>query len=375
MPQPQSGPGVSDGLDLLLAILKLSSDASEARKILTGARLAGTAGARVAGYPEIVGGGLQGAYRGAVESGLPGLVKGGGLSGAASAAGLGLTLADIASSDMTTKQKIGYGTQAGADVALSAAPVIGPFYALSRIFAGVGNQLQRSGSPQVRGAGRAISHVGEPHGATALRTTLRGENPWKGMSTRDIGEDLTIDLLGPLGSALKGAGLDRKVAGAIMDYGPLPGFGQFLKMFGGTPTHGTQFRHVLNQVIGKAGFEDFKGTSQYNMDPEAWAKIDPKTRDAATVLGYTLASVTPQFKKNPYAYGIQAQNVLLNQYGDKVQEHAARILKDTKPEDVLRQIATAGNLQPEQLQSVWRALTSYYGLPATAPPEAFQYTR
>lgn len=341
MPATPQNFGYDDALSFLIALLSLSGDSSGASKSIAAARLAGK-GAELAGYPGAAGG----------------------LGAAAGAAGLGLNLADIAKSDLSTQDKVGQGVGGAFDLGASA---LIPYYGQSKLVEGIGNMLRGSSSPQVSGAGTAISYTGAPAGAKIFNTSIRGRNPFKGMTTQDVGKEFTLDLLGPLGAALRGAGLGGKVAGAIMDYGPLPGFGQLLKMFGGEPTTGTQFRDAFNQIAGKAGFSDFKGTERYNMDADAYTKMDPRTKDAASTLGYFLASFAPQFKKNPFAYGIQGQNVLLNQYGDQVLSHADRLLKEVKPEDVFKQIASAGALGPDELAGVWRSVASYYGVKSPMP--------
>ena len=316
------GPG--DAFTLLLQILNMSGDASDARKAVGAARAAGKLGAKVAGYPE------YGKYIGY----------------AGDAAGLGLTLADIANSDLKTSDKVEAGLYAGADTAAS---IWAPYYREAKFVDSLGKKMSQSSSPQVRGVGRATDEFAIPE-QVELMMAGRPKD-----SFEEMGKSLLMG--GPaIGGILKGLGLDDNVLSIF------PGLNH-------KPTTGTQFRDTFNTIAGKAGFKGFKGTEQYNMDPEKWMATDPKTRAAATSLGYFLSSFSPQFKKNPYAYGIQGQNVLANQYGDEVVAHADRLLKEVKPEDVFKQVASAGGLAPEQLASFWNELSTYYGLkPGSAMP-------
>jgi len=282
----------SDALSALLALLALSSDTETPSKALAGARLASQAGQ---------------------YAGVPGA---GAIGGAAGAAGFGLTLADLASrDDLSTMDKVGQGVGGAFDLGASA---LIPYYGLSKLAAGVGGALSKSSSPQVSALGRTVNWAAEPGGAKMFNASIRGQNPFKGASTHDIGEELTLDLLGPIGAVLRGVGLGGKVASGLMDYGPLPGMGQVLKLFGGEPTEGTKFRSGIASAFKRIpGFETFAGGADrtYDMTPEALAKFDPKDVAAATTLARLAAPAATRYGDKQSAYLDQVRNMLLNLYG------------------------------------------------------------
>jgi hypothetical protein len=214
-------------------------------------------------------------------------------------------------------QQVGHSGRAVTDAILG---VLVPYYGLARAVGIVGQQLQRSGSPQIRGTGRALDQAVEPAGAKAFWSVAQGDKSPKAALTAAGPEGLVTDLLGPLGAVLKGIGVDRKVAKGIMDYGPIPGGGKLAKMLGigSPPTQGTQFRDQVNQLFSRIPALKGTDTSQYNIDPAKFDALNPAAKTWALSLAKALTPLTSAAEKNPDAYTIQLQNILLNKFGNDI---------------------------------------------------------
>ncbi len=199
-PVAQAGGNKNVGAALTVAqALMILSDpkASEAAKGLAWARL---------GF-----GGLQ--YSGALDKGGAianafGPNAGPYLDGALSAAGFGLNLANIAGADtLTNKQKVGAGVQSGIDTAAS---YFFPAYGAAKLVQGVGQRLERSGSPEVRGLGRTIDYGIEPAGLQQTKAIFQGRQNFKdAWSEIGKGGGFAMDLALPgVNALLKGAGIN-----------------------------------------------------------------------------------------------------------------------------------------------------------------------
>src|SRR5262249_44156827 len=121
-------------------------------------------------------------------------------------AGLGYGLSQIASDpNLSTGQKVGHSVRGGTDAALAA---LVPYYGAGKAVNIVGKQLERSGSPQVRGAGRALDYAVEPSGAKGFWDVVQGDkSPAKAFSSNGGLEGLTLDMMGPVGIVLRGLGV------------------------------------------------------------------------------------------------------------------------------------------------------------------------
>jgi hypothetical protein len=233
-------------------------------------------------------GGAQAAGNLTGVSGLGQLGKG---LGAAAGVGAGAYGAYKAATDpnLSQTQRVGHSGRSIADTIMS---LLIPYYGLAKAASVVGDVLQRSKSPQVRGTGRAVGQVAEPSGAKAFWDVAQGDLSPKAAAKRYGFEGAMYDTMGPLGAVLKGAGVK-------------------LPFLSHTPTHGTIFRGALQNAFKKegiTGIKDWKGsdftTDMFNKYPNVQA------RDAATKLGQMFTQGY-QDKRAP-DYAIQTQNVLLN---------------------------------------------------------------
>lgn len=246
------------------------------------------------------------------------------LRGAATGAGLGLSLADIAKNEnLSFRRKAGHATESGFVAGTSFIPVAGPIIVASRLGDALGNQLQRSNSPQVQGAGRAIGQAARPAGERAFWDVIRGDRSIKGALSNAGPEGFVTDLLGPVGALLKGLGIDRKVSRNIMDFGPIPGGGKLASMLGigSKPTTGTDFRREIRSLFDQSPTLKGTDTSKYDMvgGVDAYNAFSPQARAQAEGLARQLGSLSPTFaKQDPtrqQAYVGQIANILLNRFG------------------------------------------------------------
>lgn len=294
-------------LSVLLALLAIGGNTDKLGKAIAGAKLA-SEGAKLGGYAGAAGG----------------------LGLGAGAAGFGLNLANLAKSNLSTRDKVGEGVGGAFDLGASYAI---PYYGQAKLVSALGKHFQRSGSPQVRGVGRAAEQVGEPRGAAMFARGIRGHGPWEaGGNVRDSSRDFVLDLLGPLGVALQGAGIGNKVAKNIMDYGPLPGAGWAMKKLGlgaHEPTQGTKFRRTMEAVFKRLpGFETFEGgaSKNYDLGADQLAKLDQRDVAAATQLAKLVVPLSKEAERSPEAYTNQLRNMLLNMYS-----HPGELTTKLKP--------------------------------------------
>ena len=280
------------GIKGALALLPLlSPGTSTAQKGFGAAQLAGTAGKLAGINPKIPGTGI-----GAVPAAL-------------GAGALGYNLAQIAGNEnLSTGQKVGHSGHLATDVGMSLVPVVGPFYALAKIASALGQHLQGSGSPQVRGLGRSIDYVAEPAGAKAFWSTVQGDkSPREAWKAQGGAEGLMLDTMGPVGIILRGLGVK-------------------LPFLHDEPTTGTIFRNELSQIMKQIPQLKGSDTSKYNIDQGVYEALTPEAKAAGAALGALLMGESPTGAKNKDAYGIQAQNVVLNRYGNDTPEILKQIL-------------------------------------------------
>lgn len=289
------------GLQAALSLLPfLNQDASAASKGFAGASLAGT-GANVAGK----------------LSGTPALSSlGQGLGTALGAATTGYNLYNTATNpNLSTKQKAAHSGGSVADLIFS---TLFPAYGAGKALQAVGAIMERSGSPQVRGAGRSVDYAVEPAGAKSFLDVLRADkSPKAAFNAQGGPRGLVLDLLGPLGIIARGTGAGDKVARGVMDYGPIPFGGKLASMlgFGSKPTTGTSFRREAGSIFDKIPQLKGVNTSRYNIDPTTYAGLPQAVKDNATAMSQRLAALAPHAASNPQAYQNQIAAMLLNRFG------------------------------------------------------------
>jgi hypothetical protein len=86
------------------------------------------------------------------------------------------------------------------------------------------------------------------------------------------------------------------------------------------------FRKELGGIFDK--IPALKGTdlTKYNMPTGGYGSFKPEEVTAAQQLGQILAAYAPSGKKNADAYALQAENVLLNRYGNNTSSMLSQIL-------------------------------------------------
>lgn len=258
------------------------------------------------GAGQAAGGGLQGL---GYAFGSPELSQlGGKLGRAAGYAGAGYGIYKTATDpNLSTRQKAAGTSRAVGDIALTAIPVFGQFYGLARALGLVGQHLEGSGSPQVRGLGRTLDYAAEPAGVKGLWDTIGGKSP--GAAFKDAGgmEGLTLDAMGPVGWAMRGLGWR------------LPGLYH-------EPTTGTKFRTELGSIFDKIPALKGSDLTKYNMPTGGYGSFSPQAVTDAQKLGQILAAYAPSGKKSPDAYALQAENILLNRYGNDTSSILSQLL-------------------------------------------------
>ncbi len=271
------------GINAALALLPLfSADATTKQKAFSGASLAGT-GAKAAG----------------TASGVPSLAKvGSGIGTGLGLASAGYGVYNAATNpDFNKAQQVGHSGRAVSDAIMS---LVIPYYGLARGASAGGQLMERSSSPQVRGAGRAIGQVAEPSGARAFWDVVQGDrSPGAAFKAHGGLEGLMFDTMGPVGAVLKGIGVN-------------------LPFLHSEPTTGTKFRGELEQIFSR--IEPLKGTStaKYNAPTGGYEAFTPEAYSAATSLGKLLAPYAKDAAKDPEAYSLQAANILLNTHGNNL---------------------------------------------------------
>lgn len=271
------------------------------------------------GATQAAGGALSGA---GYLSGTPGLSQlGQGLGTAAGLGGLGYGLYNtITDPRLSTSQKAGQaGIQgaegavalspalAGATAGTAAAPVFAalapaaPYLAAFLAAQAVGGQMEKSGSPQIRAGGRQVLAPLLP--ITNFLSIIGGKQSPRAAANATIEGMKQVPVVGgPLGKMFGLFGLGTK------------------------PTTGTLFRNELGSVLNQ--IPQLKGTdlTKYNIDPNAYNAFSPDVQKAGMTLGQLLAAYAPSGKANPNAYAIQAQNILLNRFGNDLPTIMTQVL-------------------------------------------------
>jgi hypothetical protein len=230
-------------------------------------------------------------------------------------AGAGYGLYQTATNpNLSTGQKVGHsGVQAGEAVGSLLNPYVGAGVAAKAVI----DQLRQSGSPQVAATGRALGGPALP--VEGLLSVLQGDASPRAAFNNMVTQIGQVPVVGGmLGSGLRMFGLGTK------------------------PTTGTMFRNelgsVLNQIpslkgadITKYGAPDQANTLNYSM-------YDPKAVTAGQQLGKILAAYAPSGKQNPDAYGLQAENILLGNYGNQLSSMLPQILAMLQPKQTAQKV-------------------------------------
>jgi hypothetical protein len=201
--------------------------------------------------------------------------------------------------NLSTRQKAGHsGILAGEAAGSLAIPYFGAGVAAKAVI----DQLRRSGSPQVAATGRAL-------GAPAL--------PIEGLLSVIGGDQSPRQAFNSMVENVKRVPILGKPAGAVMNF-----FG-----LGTKPTTGTMFRRELGNVL--KNFPQIQGANLglYNAPTAGYEQYNPQTMDAVNKLAGILTGYTPHAKSNMPAYNLQAQNILLNTFGNQI----PALLAATKP--------------------------------------------
>jgi hypothetical protein len=274
------------GVNAALALLPLfSGDSSTASKAFAGGSLAGS-GAQAAG----------------ALGGSPALASLG------SKIGTGLGLAGLGYNAYQTLNNPNLdaahkGAAIGENVGgLGATYLYGGYGALPAIATALGNQFQKSGSPQVQGLGRGLTTAGHPVADVT-------KSPFNTSGAKQFTE--TMVLGGPAGMALSNA----------IGFNP----------FEPTPTKGTEFRTGMQSIFSKLGLPGFNRADANvytaGADPASfYAKYNPQAVSDAQKLGTLLAQYSPHGKNNQ-DYSTQTQNILLNTFGNNISGQMPDILK------------------------------------------------
>lgn len=261
------------GLNVALQLLPfLQGDSSTASKAFAGAGLVGT-GARAAGN----------------LTGSPALaVAGQGIGTGLGLAGTGYNVYQTATNpNLSNVQKAGHSAGDAINALLS---MIVPYYGLGVAARAATGAMQRSGSPQVRGAGRGIAAPAIP--VEGLLSVLQGDKSFRGAGNQMVSSIKNIPGIGgPLGSVLGAFGLGTK------------------------PTTGTSFRNEVGSIFDKIPQLKGTDTGKYNIDPGMYAGLPQAVKDNATSLSQKLAGLAPHASSNLSAYQNQIAAMLLNRFG------------------------------------------------------------
>lgn len=240
-------------------------------------------------------------------------------AGAAVVGGLGSIAGAALAPGLSTKDRAHTAARGVTDAGLSYAI---PYYAAAKAVNALGQHFQGSGSPQVRGLGRALDYGTEPAGAKAFWRATRGRNPFEGQRGKDIAGNFALDIAGPVGTILRGIGgsAPKAFQKVMVDYGPFKPVAFMADALGlsHVPTEGTQFRKSIASGFQKIpGFETFSGGAKrnYELTEEQLKGFSQKDRDAAAVLAKAVAPFGSKFGKASDAYENQVMAMLLNQYG------------------------------------------------------------
>jgi hypothetical protein len=255
------------------------------------------------GATQLAGQGIQGL---GYLTGNTGLQSLGGLGPyvppAIGAASLGYNLYNIAGNpNLSTKQKVGAGAvNAGESLAALYGPQA-PYVAAFLAAQAVGGQMEKSGSPQIRAGGRQILAPLLP--VSGFLDVLSGSKSPRASFNNMITQMGQVPVIGkPLGGALRMFGLGTK------------------------PTEGHMFRSELEQIFGQLAPLKGLNAANYNMPAGGYGSFSPQAVTDAQKLGQILAAYAPTGKSAPDAYALQAENVLLNKYGNQMPDIMKQLL-------------------------------------------------
>lgn len=241
----------------------------------------------------------SGAKAAGAASGLTSLADvGQGLGTASSLAGAGYGIYDIATNpNLSTKQKAGH---AGETAANTVAGVAFWPYGLALAARALTGLMEKSGSPQVSGAGKAIAAPALP--VEAGLDVLRGDLSPRAAANRMVRSIADVPILGgPMGSVMRAFGLGTK------------------------PTTGTMFRRELGSVFDKLGLKD-PNMGAYNVD---LTKFTPEQIRSANQLAARITPFSRTAQSHPEnQYQTQTAGILLNSYGANITSRAKAILDD-----------------------------------------------
>lgn len=237
-----------------------------------------------------------------------------GLGQLAGTGAFGYNLYDIASNpNLSTGQKAGQaGIQAGELAGSLAIPYFGAGVAAKAVI----DQLRRSGSPQVAATGRALGGPALP--VEGLLSVIGGQQSPRAAFNSMVQNIKEVPILGkPLGKMMGFFGLGTK------------------------PTQGHQFRTELENIFGQLAPLKGLRAGKYQKPTGGYESFDPKAVTAAQQLGQILSAFTSTGKAKPQDYALQAENVLLNQYGNQMPQILAQLLPllGPKPQTAQKKVA------------------------------------
>jgi len=244
------------------------------------------------------------------------------LGGAGTALGLAATGYDISNilndPDLSRTQQVGRSGRAVADLIMSLAI---PYYGPAKAISAIGQQLEGSGSPQVRGLGRTLDYAAEPAGAKAFWDVVTGmRSPRAAFKAHGGWEGLTLDAMGPVGLILRGLGVN-------------------LPFLHHTPTTGTTFRKEVSRLFDQIPELRGTDTSRFNMEGgvEAYNAFSVEARTTAEAIARNLGPLSPTFTKQAAdrqaAYTGQLANILLNRFGESLTTFGPALLQSFQPQE------------------------------------------
>lgn len=223
---------------------------------------------------------------------------GGGLSTGLGLAGAGYGVySDATNPNLSTGQRAGH---AAGDVANTIASLVVPYYGIGVAAKGIADVLRASGSPTLRATGNAIAAPALP--VEGLLNVLSGDKSPKAAANTMVEGFRSDPVLGPVWNSVADA------------------FG-----LGTKPTTGTMFRREFGSILPQVGVKG-ANTTLYNAPSAGYGSFDPKAVAAAQSLASTLTPYARDAKRNMPAYSLQAQNILLNNYGNNLPALAAKIM-------------------------------------------------
>jgi len=217
---------------------------------------------------------------------------------------------DATNPNLSTGQRAGH---AGGDVANAALSYFVPYYGEALALNSVGTQLEKSKSPQLQKFGIFLDETTMPAGVKGFQSVLQGdESPAAAFKASGGLQGLAYDVTNLLA----------------------PGSGSLFKAFGiKLPFLNSAYEIIAgdwsSDVCSSDLIPQLKNTNlaSYNIDPSLYNSLTPDAREAGLQLGQFLSHYAGDAKKNPNAYAIQAQNMILNRYGDQTPTIANQILR------------------------------------------------